>query len=1485
MNIFALEKIILILIIFYHEIYSDDDCLMYSLNDYRFPKAQTLENGYHLVISNKGINSFYPGLSSMSSTFTFNEEQVFSIDTFKYNNTINQVEISQFSNEEGGKNYVICFAKNYIYFMNEKGTIFFNQELPITIYIDYPITLAAYKYINNNYFFIIGHISLDISTNVKFFYYKINKDDVEGQKLLLENQFEITYDTYYVVRSVISCQIMISTKNGKILICFFNLKKDDISYIVASSFNPEESFEKINDSNYFPEPDNKELKSIKCSINYNKTKSLACYSIESPDKIKCVSYDVNENVINSTSLIIQSCGTKKFHFNIYYFEKSNEYIFSCLNVGLDSFYIHRVDTNFNIINDDNVINKTKFSNCYTYNYLSIIYVSKYKQYSALIDGTCDGGNFIRIFSFVTKQSTCITPTGENEGEDNDEEDVKDNLKTTIVQKKSTTLHSTNIDTTIYKTISKTTILIASIKSSDIQYSSIASSNFFSTLPSSNIKNNSTSLNIKTDNISSIIKMNSTIPNIKTTSFATSFPNTSNIKIYSTIPKSKSTSFTTFYPNTSNIKIYSTIPNSKTSSFTTSFPNSSIIKIDSTLLNIKATSFATSFPNNIISTSPNKTIVKTEKVISTIISEKSINIPIEKLCNDENKIYTEGKCQCDKNKGYYSINSQNLDDKCIHKNENPKYLYFNNVTEVFELCYETCETCIKGGNFSENNCLTCASNYVKEKDRNTTNCVDSCKYLFYYDTMDQYSCTEDEQCPSEASLIIRPKGKCINKCYNDLNYRYQYNGECLLSCPSNTEANKNNICQINDTLTCSISDFKLNLEEVIGQDNVKLVAINYANEFSYTQNHVSRFTGLNYKMVLYKNSQCIDELKLNITKIQFDSCIQKLKTDNNINEYENLIVAVVDILSGSNPITTFGFFHPVTGEKLDATKSCSEENVIMYEDIFSILKDPLAIKLLEEQKINIFDLNSDFYNDICFHFESPNGKDATLQDRIKSFYPNITLCDAGCKNKGINLTTMEAECECTFYDLLSKNIFDNDLIGDNVLVKETIEGIIEMLTNLNIEILTCYKDVFDYNYFKKNAGGFIVMSLFVIYTIFILYFYFITKDKIIRYIYSLTEKYIKHIIQDDKTNKVNISVFKKNKTIKNPPKKKISKRKSKRKFKPKDKNKMNKKNNKEEKENKGKNKQNICLIDIKVLNLKTLKSSKSSKLLNQKSKKFSLYKNKGESKLNKLIKKRKTYKINAKRNFNKSENSLVKSDFNFLKENIDIEKFLEPSFETMDYDDVVEEDKRTFCQYFSEKITDNQIIINSFFIEEYTKPRSIKIPLFILGVDSIFLTNALFYSDSTISEIYNSTEQETALTFMSRSIDRFIYTNIIVNITNYFINFFFVKETKIRKILLKKKNDILSLRYEMAEILQSIFKRIKILIFLNYILLILSWYYLSCFNNVYPNLRNEWIISSLIIIFIFQVLPFIFTFIETCIRFMSIKYESEKLFRLSLLLSC
>ena len=66
----------------------------------------------------------------------------------------------------------------------------------------------------------------------------------------------------------------------------------------------------------------------------------------------------------------------------------------------------------------------------------------------------------------------------------------------------------------------------------------------------------------------------------------------------------------------------------------------------------------------------------------------------------------------------------------------------------------------------------------------------------------------------------------------------------------------------------------------------------------------------------------------------------------------------------------------------------------------------------------------------FVFNSPNGKDEVLQDRLKLYSPNITLCDPGCLYKGLNLTSMESEYGCKFNVILS-NIVDNAIINATV----------------------------------------------------------------------------------------------------------------------------------------------------------------------------------------------------------------------------------------------------------------------------------------------------------------------------------------------------------------------------------------------------------------------------------------------------------------------
>jgi hypothetical protein len=276
---------------------------------------------------------------------------------------------------------------------------------------------------------------------------------------------------------------------------------------------------------------------------------------------------------------------------------------------------------------------------------------------------------------------------------------------------------------------------------------------------------------------------------------------------------------------------------------------------------------------------------------------------------------------------------------------------------------------------------------------------------------------------------------------------------------------------------------------------------------------------------------------------------------------------------------------------------------------------------------------------------------------------------------------------------------------------------------------------------------------------------------------------------------------------------------------------------------------------KKINLKKNSNSNNniSKMINSKERliKICLFKNNEPKSKEKIF-----INKNSNKNIFPLKEKFVYIDYSFINNKIDIHKYLEPTLKWLDYDEVIEEDKRSFCEYLGEKIINNQLIINILFTYEEIRPRSIKITILVLTIDLFLLINGLFYSDSYISEIFNSNEKETFFSFVPRSIDRFLYTTIVGSIIGYILQFSFVEEVKIKKILLKKRENVLTLRYEMSEILKEILKKIKIFIIFNYFIVIFSWYYLSCFNNVYPNTKREWIISSLFIIIIQEILPII-----------------------------
>ena len=473
------------------------------------------------------------------------------------------------------------------------------------------------------------------------------------------------------------------------------------------------------------------------------------------------------------------------------------------------------------------------------------------------------------------------------------------------------------------------------------------------------------------------------------------------------------------------------------------------------------------------------------------------------CNEESLKLK--KCiECNNQLGYFPINFNKKDEiyKLCYSNETKlSNFYFDFHSKSYNLCYDLCNTCDDGGNVTEHNCTSCISGYILNPDKNIpTNCVYSCTYYYYY-KYGQYRCTDEGQCPLDNNLLIRPKNKCVNNCTLDLIHKYQYNSECLEKCPNNTFPNDLYICEENNINICSLSISNLDLSiKEMKSDDIELTSINYAKEFSYTDNHISQYNNELYSYILFKNCDCINKLSLNFSTIDFGTCYEKIKSY--YNTTNKLIISIMNVKNNiAKPLTLYEVFEPETGKRINIENICKDQNVIIKENIINYLKS--SKDLVSEQNIDIFNLSGSFYTDICYHFESPNKKDVPLKDRILSFYPNISFCDDGCIYNGVNLETLKAECECKIF-----NFFDDYLLVNNFPLFENIIGeAVNFIKESNIFVLKCFKDLFNFKYYYNNKGFYITSSLMLIQIVSTFIFFKIELLKVKKYIYNLTNSFI------------------------------------------------------------------------------------------------------------------------------------------------------------------------------------------------------------------------------------------------------------------------------------------------------------------------------------------------------------------------------------------
>ena len=787
------------------------------------------------------------------------------------------------------------------------------------------------------------------------------------------------------------------------------------------------------------------------------------------------------------------------------------------------------------------------------------------------------------------------------------------------------------------------------------------------------------------------------------------------------------------------------------------------------------------------------------------------------------------------------------ENCKDKHLTYEKIYFDAIEEVFLPCYELCKTCNKGGDENNQNCLSCDDNYIRHPLSlgKIFNCVQECIYSYYFTSTGLYKCTSTPQCPLEYNKFIKEKNQCIEDCKNDDTFKFLYNGICRSSCPEGTSANPgvgDYLCKEPNPDQCSLSKKETVLKNFNDNGGIDSLVKSYFDEFSYTNKHVSEFNNIYYKLLIYKDKNCLEELKVKFSFIDFGDCYEKVKGESGIEE--DLIVVLLEKYNkNAQSTSSYSLYNPQNGVKLDAENICKNEEIIVEEDIQTVLEesniDYGTISYLTDQNIDVFDLKGAFYTDICYDFESPTNRDITLEDRLKSFYPNVSLCDEGCMNKGINLTTMKAICNCKFNDISNNKLLDE--MGEVGGIGE----FVEIISTSNLEVFKCIKYMF--KKFKTSIGGYLMVFSIAICIGLGILFYLRDLNIIQKYIVGKTTEYL-NFINEQVVIPEDIKV--ENDLIKNKIKveeKNNDSRNSKN---------QNNNNNNDKKEEKGK-------LVLSINN-------------NNNSKEILSYSFKENNSKNQMI------DFNDKKEDDNKEKKKEKGK-DILEEKEDFKTYLKSEIDDHDFRDIILMDKRSFQEYFCDSLMEKQIFINTFFNYDPFRPLSIKIILLFLNLILYMCVNGLFYGEDAISKIYHIEGDDPFFGFFPRSINRFVYSAIVGVVINFIVDCFFIEENTMKKIFKTQKNNYVNLKAEIAKLNKKIKNRYLGFIIFVIVLFIFLMIYLLCFNYVYPHTQFEWIKSSITLIIIMQILSTLTALAETALRFIGLAFRSERIFRVSKLL--
>ena len=465
--------------------------------------------------------------------------------------------------------------------------------------------------------------------------------------------------------------------------------------------------------------------------------------------------------------------------------------------------------------------------------------------------------------------------------------------------------------------------------------------------------------------------------------------------------------------------------------------------------------------------------------------------------------------------------------------------------------------------------------------------------------------------------------------------------------------------------------------------------------------------------------------------------------------------------------------------------------------------------MKESGFDMFNINDSFYQDICTPFDSPDGTDILLSDRINYIYNNDdTQCQPNCQFSLYSIESQYMECSCSTnenanYENLNKDIFTT---------KKIYESFYDVLKYSNYDILKCYKIITNIKALKSNIGCMITIIYFCCYLICVFIYIFKGIDPL--------RKKLGKILKMKKTN----NITKKNSNIDNilypPVKKKAT---------PKLFVKVNKKN-------------------MNKIIFKKIDFSSKSNIKNNKSKVYSI-----SGSRNNVLVNPKFNEINIK---NLKHNGIKPKN---IKQII----YSDYELNELEYKEAVKLDKRTLFQIYWATLKREHLIFFTFCSNDDYNLFSIKLTRFVFLILGDMALNTFFFSDDSMHKLFLNYGKYNFI----QQIPQITYSTIISLLIEVFLCYLSLTD---KYFYLIKTSFMKGNKEEIKKIIKCI--KIKLIMFFIFVFIffVLYWYIISVFCGVYRNTQITFIKDSVLSFSICLIYPLILYFISASLRICSLK---------------